>query len=271
MGPRKPNRRSKVNPSSRFNSFGLRSLISSNADSSTSAHHDSPSLPVQLGASCHHVPKPLRTDSTSPRVQSAPSNQGERDDDEPSKEAELDGVDDLHWAMAASECAPDVEMEICNDEDPELILEDGHGPCVQATDGEFVNADILIRNLKKVFTNGSMLGITSMYGKVRLSCDQYSFLTCALKNNGGNATLPSHSKLRQRLLPYLLSNCFVTSQLIDFPVTKDADSDPAAKKTKTAMVVLPSSWAALDVACVHVANDLFLRTTLLLVCTDMQC
>ena len=61
------------------------------------------------------------------------------------------------------------------------------------------------------------------------------------------------------MLPYSVSTCFVQSKIVSIFVSQDKNTTAVSNPMKTAAVVLPSSWANIDVATSHVTDDLFCR------------
>lgn len=150
----------------------------------------------------------------------------------------------------------DTDIGRNGDESPDYTLHDYHHrpACDHIRD-----AKRLMKHLRKTFSPSVILGFMSLYGKVRLTLEQYSFFACVMRETGSNARLPSHGKIRQHLLPHLMARKFVSSELRCFEVTKDGDEGHGSARSIPGILVSPLSWAVMDVACVHVADELFCK------------
>ena len=141
---------------------------------------------------------------------------------------------------------------------------DVSGPIVLSDPSEHLErANAALKFIRKHLSQRFLIAIMAMYGKARLTLESYSFISYVMRTTGSNVTLPSHSTIRQHLLPRLIQSHFVMSSVLNFPVTKDADNESGLGVRRPAIVVKPSSWARVDVACVNVAEDLF--------CSESHC
>ena len=112
-----------------------------------------------------------------------------------------------------------------------------------------------------------MTGIITLYGKTRFSLKCYDHLVAIIKPY---EQLPSSSSMRIRVLPSLLKTVCVPSATIQciakkgplgsvrLAKRKHGDVHSTAILTgsaKQAVVILPSSWAALDLSCLHILRE----------------
>ncbi|MEM1283340.1 MAG: hypothetical protein AAGG81_07285 [Chlamydiota bacterium] len=114
--------------------------------------------------------------------------------------------------------------------------------------------------LQKKFSKRMMLGLISLYGKVRMTLQQYEHMGVVLEDLECNDSLPSHSTIRQSFLPYLVNDILVRSHNLSLPATKVNDQITPSTVKKQVMVIKPSSWAMMDLKTLHITEDLF--------CTD---
>lgn len=121
-------------------------------------------------------------------------------------------------------------------------------------------------------TRPIMLAALSLYGKPRYTLLHYEHLVQMMKDGDSINVLPSATSMRQSIFPRLLQENFVTSTKATFKTPdytstsgqmEDDISIPAAKRRKLrterehqAVVILPSSWAKVDVRCIHALKEL---------------
>ena len=124
---------------------------------------------------------------------------------------------------------------------------------------------LLLRRFKK----GTFTAIISLYGKARFTLDSYEHLVAMLNEY---EVLPSPTNMRQVVFPFLVKNCFVGSKNVLCPtkqVMKDSFYSSSVRrpqlstsainnrnKRNQAVVVLPSSWAKLDIRSYHVLREI---------------
>ena len=114
-----------------------------------------------------------------------------------------------------------------------------------------------------------VLGIISLYGKVRYTLEHYEHLVALMQerevgqeDTGKEASvLPCPSTMRKAIFPRLLKHLFVQSTIERFELKKNythyvPTSSPLSSRQSEAVVVLPSSWARMDVRCLHVLREI---------------
>ena len=152
----------------------------------------------------------------------------------------------------------DAFMEEEHDEVPEANAYTAHA---QVNDPKLALCQT--KRMFRTFSEKSMLGFITLYGSVRLTISQYEHICAIMSVEEHNSCLPSHSMLRQHMLPQLVKENFVRSSVLMFPVTKDHDTTGISTEKKDAVVILPSSWAVMDTGSIHVFDDLY--------CTSRSC
>lgn len=140
------------------------------------------------------------------------------------------------------------------DGDPELELPARSGGMDRDASEHVRDARIISKSIRKTFSKHSMLALLSLYGKPRLTLDQYTYMGAVLRETGSDIVLPSHSTVRQRLLPYLIKELFVKSMLRDLEVTKECS---VVKGKKPVVLISPVAWAVMDLACAYIAKEMF--------------
>lgn len=129
----------------------------------------------------------------------------------------------------------------------------------------------VLQSVKKKMTSAILIAILTLYGKVRYTIQAYDHMVAVLKPY---THLPSSSTMRQRCLPYLLDHILVKSQRIQCVrksgqsgfVCKSTGADSCSTMTKKnkgdeAVVVLPSSWARMDLRCIHILRQIACLTS----------
>ena len=125
--------------------------------------------------------------------------------------------------------------------------------------------DYIKHNLKRE----TFMGIISLYGKTRYTLDNYDHLVAMMKDKQQGVCLPSASSMRQHIFPYLVSNLFVHSTVKAFKFKKGYQLQPRSdesmkkseKRKNEAVVVLPSSWAKIDVRTLTVLRNIICLET----------
>lgn len=100
-------------------------------------------------------------------------------------------------------------------------------------------ANKLLKSMQRSVSKRMMIGLTSIYRKVRYTLTSYDRMKNDL--NGKNA-LPSHSSLRQFVFPYLMTNNFVQSRIEYFSCKLGAQSNDETDHealTQRCTLVLP--------------------------------
>ena len=121
-----------------------------------------------------------------------------------------------------------------------------------------------VDSLKRSMTRPVLLGIVSLYGKVRYTLDHYEHLVEMMKDGreeDEGATLPSATTMRKSIFPRILKNLLVGSSIEKFPAKPGFSSyiNTSSKLTRRqteAVVVLPSAWARMDVRSLHVLREM---------------
>lgn len=120
-------------------------------------------------------------------------------------------------------------------------------------------ASKIVASVKNFLRRPTMLGIISLYGKCRYTVESYEHMVAMKRDRNDEPSLPCITTMRNSVFPRLLQTLFVPSIVKEFPL-KDGYyyySTPGAKKKQSeACVVLPSSWAKLDVSSLHVLREI---------------
>lgn len=114
--------------------------------------------------------------------------------------------------------------------------------------------------LTKFMPRHVLLAIISLYGKCRYTLDHYEHLVAMMRDVSGSPSLPCATTMRKVIFPRLLKNQFVQSSKRTFPRKSNVFMNPAhtalARTQDEAVVVLPSSWAKMDMKCLHTLREL---------------
>ena len=124
----------------------------------------------------------------------------------------------------------------------------------------------LLKSLTRQFCKGSLIAIITLYGKTRLTLENYEHMAACMKEN---SPLPSSTTMRRRVFPYLLDNLFVPSSIVQLS-RKDGTIGSVKRVKKSgststcvvqgtsneAVIILPSSWDKFDIRCYHVLREL---------------
>lgn len=131
---------------------------------------------------------------------------------------------------------------------------------------ELSAALLVLADMKKFMRRPTMLGISSMYGKARLTLEGYEQCVAVHKDGDPENPLPGPTTMRQRIFPKLLKDHFVPSSVRNFTQLNTSASQPlprlsvqakaSSRKKGEAVVVLPSDWARLDIRSLHVVREL---------------
>ncbi len=119
----------------------------------------------------------------------------------------------------------------------------------------------IISWVKRFINRGVLLGMISLYGKIRYTLEHYEHLVVMMKDEEKGTNLPSSSKMRKYVFPQILKKLFVKSKIETFPMKAGfssylpTSSNLSSKQTE-AVVVLPSSWARIDVRSLHVLREI---------------
>lgn len=130
-------------------------------------------------------------------------------------------------------------------------------------------AQALLKSLLRRFKPPSFTGIITLYGKARYTLEAYEHLVAIMKEY---EALPSPTNMRQVVFPFLTKTCFATSGKVVCPsknvmVSSFHESSAGASrsgggetitpnKRNEAVVVLPSTWARLDIRSYHVLREI---------------
>ena len=113
---------------------------------------------------------------------------------------------------------------------------------------------------KQKMNRSVLLAAVSLYGKCRFTLLHYEHLVRLLRWVGANVSLPSASTMRKVIFPRMVKTLFVLSEIKSFPTKKGAINNLSrsslVKRQSEAVVVLPSSWAKLDIRCLHVLREI---------------
>ena len=106
-----------------------------------------------------------------------------------------------------------------------------------------------------------LLGIVSLYGKVRYTLENYDHLVAMMQDQKDGTILPCASTMRKYVFPRILKELFMKSSIESFPMkavvsTYVRSTSNLSLRQSEAVVVLPSSWAKLDVRCLHVLREI---------------
>lgn len=133
-----------------------------------------------------------------------------------------------------------------------------------ADDDEVELARNFITSFKRSMRRSVLLGILSLYGKVRYTLDHYEHLVALMQERGDGKEgiiLPCATTMRKSVFPRILKHLFVKSSIETFPMKKSythylPTSSQLSRRQSEAVVVLPSSWAKYDVRCLHVLLEI---------------
>ena len=119
----------------------------------------------------------------------------------------------------------------------------------------------IVSYIKKYMSRPIFLGIVSLYGRARYTSEQYDFLVAMKQDRSDEPPLPCSTTMRKKIFPRMLARLLVKSEVVSFSM-KPGYSSYLTKTSKLshrqseAVVVLPSSWAKLDIRCIHVLREL---------------
>ncbi len=161
------------------------------------------------------------------------------------------------------------EDQTSTDDDTETIpgdgyLSDGAHSSISNSSAQGEAASEFLTLFKQTMRRSVFLGIISLYGKVRYTLEHYEHLVAMLQDNDGQregTVLPCVTTMRKKVFPRLVDKLFVKSSIETFPMKASftsylPTSSQLGTRQSQAVVVLPSSWARMDVRCLHTLRDL---------------
>lgn len=116
-------------------------------------------------------------------------------------------------------------------------------------------------SFKRSMPRSVFLGVISLYGKCRQTYEQYEHLVAMMKDGEHPTQLPCVTTMRKTIFPRLLKTVLAKSSILELP-TKPGfarylrRTSIQSKYQTQAVVVLPSTWARLDVRSLHILRDI---------------
>ena len=130
-------------------------------------------------------------------------------------------------------------------------------------------ANNIVANLKSTMKRNTFLGIINLYGKMRYTVQGYENLVVMMKDGNSETTLPCATTMRRVVFPSLHKKKFVASAKKQFSLKKSSSSyihssihssRPSSEcqlsRQSEAVVVLPSSWARMDIRTLHTLREI---------------
>lgn len=127
---------------------------------------------------------------------------------------------------------------------------------VQGNNLDERNAHKVSSKMFRFMSKRMLASFMSIYGTVRMIIEQYKRMSEYMEDFQGWRIMPGSATIGQHIMPYLLSNNFVSEIIHKVPVTKDVDRTDSYDQKKKAVVVLPSSFALMDVYTSHIIDDI---------------
>ena len=155
----------------------------------------------------------------------------------------------------------DVEGTASEDEHDEDMRDYWAEPQADTNDmpsDQFVSK--LVLTAKKMMSRPVLLACISLYGKCRYTIEHYEHLVIMMRDCNNGVLLPSAATMRKVIFPRMCRTLFVQSSIESFP-RKSGFSNYLTRSTWAqrqceAVVVLPSSWAKLDVRSLYVLREI---------------
>lgn len=133
----------------------------------------------------------------------------------------------------------------------------------RSVEEDITAAQDVLRSVKIWFSYGKMVAYMSMYGEVQMSVQEYKFMSSVMRYASDERRIPAVATARQHMYPFLRENVFAKSSIRSYKVQANRKDPCSGTVEKKARVVLPSTWAAMDVACPHLSAEMF--------CSDEFC
>ena len=118
----------------------------------------------------------------------------------------------------------------------------------------------LLSSIRRTMNRSTFLGVISIYGKARFTFDSYDHLVAMMMDADNGTVMPSSSTMRKFVFPRLLNTNFVESAIKTLPFKRNynkyARKSKFSRKQAEAVVVLPTSWAKMDIASLHILREI---------------
>lgn len=129
------------------------------------------------------------------------------------------------------------------------------------SNGEVHRGLKICKAMKRLMSRPVFLGIISLYGKTRYTLENYEHLVAMMKDGDEGIHLPCATTMRKFVFPRLVNSLFVKSSIESFSTNSNyssylSRSTNLSKRQSEAVVVLPSSWAKLDISSLHILREL---------------